>query len=481
MSDKLKFAMYWARQLRRLRHRRPRDPREDPRGRRAPTTSSSGRSPPTSSTRTSRATPTAPSTSASSTAPSATARTSTSPSCCARRARCWWPSAPAPTWAASPGSPTSPTPQEIKDLVYTRQPVDRQPRRRRTRRSTATVPEGELDLPHLYDTVKTLAQTVDVDYYMPGCPPEAHQISAVLDVVIAALKGEGEAAAQGRSARRPRPAATSARGARKRRRSAASSAWEFLPDPEKCLLEQGIICMGPATRAGCGARCTGVGMPCRGCYGAARGRRRPGRQDAQRAGVDRRRDDPEEIAEIAATVPDPLGTFYRFGLASRCSRRARGLDEKGKHRSHHPARGPRQDRDLPGRRRRGRQRLLPDPRAARLREVLRGPPGRGAGPHHAAHLRRVPGGPPHGRRQGGRRGLRRRVAPTGRKLRELLYNAFYVTDHTTHFYVLAGPDFVVGPSRDPAERNILGVIKKVGLETAATSSSCAPRPPSSSA
>ena len=40
-----------------------------------------------------------------------------------------------------------------------------------------------------------------------------------------------------------------------------------------------------------------------------------------------------------------------------------------------------------------------------------------------------------------------------------------MTDHTTHFYVLAGPDFVMGPTSDPAERNILGVIRKVGLET----------------
>jgi len=56
-------------------------------------------------------------------------------------------------------------------------------------------------------------------------------------------------------------------------------------------------------------------------------------------------------------------------------------------------------------------------------------------------------------------------APTGVKLRELLYNTFFVTDHATHFYVLAGPDFVVGPTADPAERNILGVIHKVGLET----------------
>ena len=49
-------------------------------------------------------------------------------------------------------------------------------------------------------------------------------------------------------------------------------------------------------------------------------------------------------------------------------------------------------------------------------------------------------------------------------LRELLYMAFYCTDHTTHFYALAGPDFIVGPDAPVAERNILGVIHKVGLE-----------------
>ena len=51
-----------------------------------------------------------------------------------------------------------------------------------------------------------------------------------------------------------------------------------------------------------------------------------------------------------------------------------------------------------------------------------------------------------------------------KKLRELLYMAFFVTDHTTHFYALGGPDFIVGPDAPPAERNILGVIRKVGLD-----------------
>jgi F420-non-reducing hydrogenase large subunit len=55
-----------------------------------------------------------------------------------------------------------------------------------------------------------------------------------------------------------------------------------------------------------------------------------------------------------------------------------------------------------------------------------------------------------------------------KKLRELLYSAFYVTDHTTHFYILGGPDFVMGPDSPVAERNILGVIAKVGLELGGT-------------
>ncbi len=54
--------------------------------------------------------------------------------------------------------------------------------------------------------------------------------------------------------------------------------------------------------------------------------------------------------------------------------------------------------------------------------------------------------------------------PAAKKIRELFYSTFYVTDHTTHFYALGGPDFVVGPDAPPAERNLLGVIKKVGVE-----------------
>lgn len=56
--------------------------------------------------------------------------------------------------------------------------------------------------------------------------------------------------------------------------------------------------------------------------------------------------------------------------------------------------------------------------------------------------------------------------PAAKKLRELMYSGYYTYDHTLHFYFLGGPDFVVGPDAPPTERNILGVIKKVGLDIA---------------
>jgi len=56
------------------------------------------------------------------------------------------------------------------------------------------------------------------------------------------------------------------------------------------------------------------------------------------------------------------------------------------------------------------------------------------------------------------------IPPAAAKLRNLVYNAFYAGDHTTHFYALGGPDFVCGPDAPKAERNILGVVARVGLD-----------------
>src|SRR5271157_2547915 len=55
--------------------------------------------------------------------------------------------------------------------------------------------------------------------------------------------------------------------------------------------------------------------------------------------------------------------------------------------------------------------------------------------------------------------------PAAKKLREMIYSIFMLEDHALHFYFLGGPDFVVGPKAPKAERNVLGVIARVGIET----------------
>ncbi len=85
-------------------------------------------------------------------------------------------------------------------------------------------------------------------------------------------------------------------------------------DGEACFLEQGIICMGPATRGGCGYRCIEGNAHCRGCYGPPTDIADPGVKMMTAIATMVDADDPDEIEEIVEQIVDPAGTFYRFGL-----------------------------------------------------------------------------------------------------------------------------------------------------------------------
>ena len=195
------------------------------------------------------------------------------------------------------------------------------------------VPEGELTLPVFYNTVKSLDQVIDVDYYLPGCPPEPPQIWAVLQVVVGALL-EGA----------PLPPAGAIIGAgtaavcdeceREKSEKCISQfyrPYEIIPDPDQCLLEQGLICMGIATRTGCGALCPSVGIGCRGCYGPPEGVIDQGGKmlSAIASVIDAGDETMEEaelehkIQEVIDTIADPAGTFYRFSMAHSILRRVK--------------------------------------------------------------------------------------------------------------------------------------------------------------
>jgi len=183
------------------------------------------------------------------------------------------------------------------------------------------VPEGVLEIPAFYDRVRTLAQTTDVDYFIPGCPPESHQIWNVIELVISGkpLPPKGSVVGAGNSS--VCDECKRKKGDKKVKKFFRT--YEIIPDREQCLLEQGIICMGPATRDGCKGRCPEVNMPCVGCYGPAAGTMDQGAKMVAALGsvLDigevKGVSEEELVKRVDAaldSIPDYAGTFYKFSL-----------------------------------------------------------------------------------------------------------------------------------------------------------------------
>jgi F420-non-reducing hydrogenase small subunit len=183
--------------------------------------------------------------------------------------------------------------------------------------TSCDVPEGEIHIPKIYPTLRTLDQVVDVDYYMPGCPPESHQIAAVIDLVVQVLQGKAELPPKGAviGAGNSTVCDECTRTRNVKMVKSFERIWGIEIDPELCLLEQGIPCNGPATRSGCNSRCPAAGAQCIGCYGPAEGVIDYGARlvSAFASVIDS--NDPDEIDRILDGIPDPTGQFYRFNLA----------------------------------------------------------------------------------------------------------------------------------------------------------------------
>jgi F420-non-reducing hydrogenase small subunit len=195
------------------------------------------------------------------------------------------------------------------------------------------VPEGTLEIPVFYHTVKSLDQVVKVDYTIPGCPPEPHQIWAVLQAVVAALTQGAALPPAGSIIGAGNTAVCQECHMQKdvKKIDRFFRPYEILPDPEICLLEQGIMCMGPATRSGCGALCPVVGMGCRGCYGPMEGVEDQGANmmtaiasvlNVGGPGQDLEKME-QQLEEVMDTIVDPAGTFYRFSMSHSLLRRAK--------------------------------------------------------------------------------------------------------------------------------------------------------------
>ncbi|MEE8598372.1 MAG: F420-nonreducing hydrogenase [Dehalococcoidales bacterium] len=182
-----------------------------------------------------------------------------------------------------------------------------------------TVEEGDLELPEFYDTVLTLAQVVDVEYFVPGCPPPVDIINKIVDALASGqLPPVGTVLASDKSL-----CDECDRVKEEKKITRIYRPHEIIPEPEKCLLEQGIICMGPATRGGCGQRCIKVNMPCRGCFGPPPGVIDQGAKMLSALASIYDVKDEAEIKQMVEEVVDPAGTFYRFAMSSSMLNRKR--------------------------------------------------------------------------------------------------------------------------------------------------------------
>jgi F420-non-reducing hydrogenase small subunit len=221
-----------------------------------------------------------------------------------------------------PGLANLTSAEAIQRYVYEASPSTVNPEKVRPQ-TEWKVPAGTLRLPQFWNTVRTLGQVVDVDYVVPGCPPQPERIKEVVGAVIDILKNgkplPPKGTVLGADVRACCEECPRKRDVKKIRKFVRPH--EIVQDPEICLLEQGMVCMGPATRAGCGAKCVQAGVPCRGCYGPPANVRDQGAKMASAIAGVIDSDDPAEIQALIDSIPDAIGTFYRFTLPSSTLRR----------------------------------------------------------------------------------------------------------------------------------------------------------------
>jgi F420-non-reducing hydrogenase small subunit len=211
--------------------------------------------------------------------------------------------------------------KEVFERAYFQTPSTKNSKKSVTPKTSVHVKEGELNLPEFYDTVKTLDQIVEVDYYVPGCPPPVDLILKAIDAIAKnELPPKGSVLAPEKSVCDECP-----RKREEKRISRIYRVYEVTPDPEKCLLEQGILCMGPATRGGCGAKCIKANMPCTGCGGPCPNVIEQGAAMISALssilGINEEKEETYNPERLISQIKDPLGTFYRYSLPASVLRR----------------------------------------------------------------------------------------------------------------------------------------------------------------
>jgi F420-non-reducing hydrogenase small subunit len=227
-------------------------------------------------------------------------------------------------FGGTPGLANLRTKKDIFEWVYRDAPTVVNPEKNYPQTKTSSN-GAVLTLPEFYEQVYPLNQIIDVDYYLPGCPPPPDLIVNALMAVL-----EGKLPPKG-STLAPHKALcdTCERNKTKPNRVAIQDIkriHEVEAQSNTCFLVQGIVCMGPATRTGCGETCININVPCRGCFGPVEGVADAGAKFVSALASIIDAEDEKDVKRIVDEVNDEVGYLYRFSVPASILRKRRASE-----------------------------------------------------------------------------------------------------------------------------------------------------------
>ena len=217
-------------------------------------------------------------------------------------------------FGGTPGLANFRSKQDIFNWVYRDAPTVVNPKGNFPQ--TETILDGhKLTLPEFYEQVYPLNQIIGVDYYLPGCPPPPDLVAHAVFAVV-----EGKLPPHGATLAPQKPLCDVCPRNRskpiKMEISEVKRIHTVEADPEKCFLAQGILCMGPSIRSGCGETCIRINMPCRGCFGPVEGISDAGTKFISGLAALLGAETEAESLKAVEGITDLAGYCYRFSLPS---------------------------------------------------------------------------------------------------------------------------------------------------------------------
>lgn len=203
--------------------------------------------------------------------------------------------------------------EEIIDRIYIHSPTVTNPTGSRPEISTA-INGIELRLPKFFSHTYALNQAIEVDYYLPGCPPPSELLQEAISCLL-----KDRLPQRGTTLAPRKPLCDSCpRNGNKPHRMQIQKIYRYheieIP-PYDCFLAHGVICMGPATRDGCGGSCLSTNTPCRGCFGAIEGVTDAGARFLSSLAAILEPENEDALHLLLSSFVDPAGLVCRFTQA----------------------------------------------------------------------------------------------------------------------------------------------------------------------